>query len=158
MNKERIQLIPFLAVVVGGGLLIGATNLPGSWYADLVKPSFTPPNWLFAPAWTVLYLLVACAGWRTFERQPRSLAMGFWYLQLALNFGWSPVMFTLHAIALALMIILALLAAICGFIVVQWPRDRIAALLFVPYAAWVGYATLLNAAVWYLNSGRYPSF
>jgi tryptophan-rich sensory protein len=52
---------------VGGGLLIRATNLPGSWYADLVKPSFTPPNWLFAPAWTFLYLLVACAGWRTFR-------------------------------------------------------------------------------------------
>jgi tryptophan-rich sensory protein len=84
--------------------------------------------------------------------------MAFWYVQLAINFGWSPLMFTLHAIALALITILALLAAICGFIIVQWPRDRIAALLFVPYAVWVGYATFLNAAVWHLNSDRYPTF
>ena len=84
--------------------------------------------------------------------------MGFWYVQLALNFGWSLLMFTLHAIALALTIILALLAAICGFIVVQWPRDKIAAASFLPYSAWVTYAAALNFAVWQLNSGKYPTF
>jgi tryptophan-rich sensory protein len=75
-----VRLIPFLVIVVGGGLLIGATNLPGAWYAGLAKPSFTPPAWLFAPAWTILYVLMAIAGWRTFQRSPRSLAMGFWYV------------------------------------------------------------------------------
>jgi translocator protein len=84
--------------VVGGGLLIGATNLPGSRYAEHAKPWFNPPNWIFAPAWTILYVLLAIAGWRTFQSARRSLAMGFWYVQLALNFVWSPVMFTLHAI------------------------------------------------------------
>ncbi len=158
MKTSRIQLIPFLAIVVGGGLLIGATNLPGAWYAELAKPSFTPPNWLFAPAWTMIYTLIAIAGWRTFQHRPHSLAMGLWYAQLGLNFAWSPAMFTLHAIALALIIILALLAVVCGFIFVQWRQDRIAALLFVPYAAWVTYASLLNAAVWHLNAGRYPTF
>ena len=158
VKSARIRLIPFLAIVVGGGLLIGATNLPGSWYAELAKPSFTPPSWLFAPAWTVLYILIAIAGWRTFQRQPGGLAMGFWYAQLALNFAWSPVMFTLHAIALALIIITAMLSTILAFVVVQWPRDRIAAYLFMPYAAWVSYAAALNFAVWQLNSGRYPTF
>ena len=158
MKTSRIQLIPFLAIVVGGGLLIGATNLPGAWYADLAKPSFRPPNWLFAPAWTVIYTLIAIAGWRTFQHRAHSLAMGLWYAQLGLNFAWSPVMFTLHAIALALMIILALLTVVCGFIFVQWREDRIAALLFVPYAAWVTYASILNAAVWHLNATQYPTF
>ena len=158
MTDTRIRLIPFLAIVVGGGMLIGATNLPGSWYADLVKPWFTPPNWLFAPAWTILYILIAVAGWRTFQSQSRSLAMGLWYAQLLLNFAWSPVMFSLHALALALIVILALLVVIFGFMISQWGPDRIAALLFVPYAAWVCYAAALNFAIWYLNSGKYPTF
>src|SRR5262245_59542521 len=88
----------------------------------------------------------------------RSLAMGFWYVQLALNFVWSPVMFTLHAIALALVVILALLVAIFGFIIRQWPRDRVAALLFCALRRLVFYATLLNFAIWLLNSGKYPTF
>jgi benzodiazapine receptor len=158
MTDARIRLVSFLAIVVGGGLLIGATNLPGTWYASLAKPWFNPPDWIFPPAWTVLYILIAVAGWRTFQRQPRSLAMGFWYVQLALNFCWSLVMFTLHAIGLALVIIVALLLSIAGFIIVQWPRDRLAAFLFVPYAAWVCYAALLNFAIWRLNSGMYPAF
>jgi translocator protein len=94
--------------------------------------------------------------WRTFQRSPRSLA-GFWYVQMALNFAWSPVMFTLHAIALALVVIGAMLIAIIAFISVQWPRDRIAAYLFLPYAAWASYATALNFAVWQL-SDKYPTF
>jgi translocator protein len=151
MKAQRIQLIPFIAVVVGGGLLIGATNLPGAWYAGLTKPSLTPPNWLFAPAWTVIYTLIAVAGWRTFQRRPLGLAMALWVVQLALNFLWSPVMFTLHAIAAALFIILAMLTVIFAFIAVQWPRDRIAAWLFVPYAVWVTYASMLNAAILRLN-------
>jgi tryptophan-rich sensory protein len=153
MNTRRIQLIPFLAIVVGGGLLIGATNLPGGWYEGLAKPSFTPPNWLFAPAWTLIYTLIAIAGWRTFQKRPLGLAMALWGAQLLLNFLWSPAMFTLHAIALALLIILAMLAVIFAFIAVQWQRDRIAAWLFVPYAAWITYASLLNASVWHLNAG-----
>jgi len=158
MPSASIRLIPFLAIVVGGGLLIGAANLPGNWYSGLVKPSFNPPYWLFPPAWTVLYILVAIAGWRTFQAPPRSLAMGFWYAQLALNFAWSPVMFSLHAMALALIIIVVLLISILGFIFLQWPRDRTAALLFVPYAAWVSFATLLNGALWQLNNDKYPTF
>lgn len=158
IKSGNIRLIPFLAIVVGGGLLIGATNLPGSWYAELVKPWFTPPNWLFAPAWTFLYIFIAVAGWRSFQQQPRGLAMGLWYVQLAFNFAWSPVIFTLHAIALALIIAITMLIAVIAFIVVQWSRDKIAAALFLPYAAWVCYATLLNFAIWQLNSGKYPTF
>src|ERR1700758_193312 len=65
MNRSIQHLIVFLVLVVGGGWIIGATNLPGSWYAGLHKPSFTPPNLLFPVAWTVLYVLIAIAGWRT---------------------------------------------------------------------------------------------
>ena len=149
--RSYLTLALFILLVLGGGTLIGLMTLPGEWYAELAKPPFNPPNWIFAPVWTLLYIMVAVAGWRTWQRGPRSAAMPLWFVQLALNFVWSPVFFGAHRIGGALAVIVALLAAIIAFIVMAWPRDRIAALLFTPYAAWVAFATLLNGALWYLN-------
>lgn len=146
-----IPLALFLVVTVGGGLLIGATNMPGAWYADLVKPPFNPPDWLFAPVWTVLYVTIAVAGWRIWRLRDTRGAMTAWWVQLGLNFLWTPVFFTLQAVGWALVVILALLAAIIAFIGLAWDRDRPAALLFLPYAAWVAFATLLTASIWWLN-------
>ena len=145
------QLSFFVVAVVGIGWLIGATNLPGPWYAELAKPSFVPPNWAFPVAWTILYILIAIAGWRTFRREPRGRAMAFWIAQLALNFAWSPVMFTWHQIGAALAILSCLFAATVVYIGLELSRDRLAAALFVPYAAWVAFAGVLNAAIWRLN-------
>jgi tryptophan-rich sensory protein len=149
--RSYLTLALFILLVLGGGTLIGLMTLPGEWYAGLAKPPFNPPNWIFAPVWTLLYIMVAVAGWRTWQRGPRSAAIALWFVQLALNFVWSPVFFGAHRIGGALAVIVALLAAIIAFIVMAWPRDRIAALLFTPYAAWVAFATLLNGALWYLN-------
>lgn len=140
----------FLVIVLGGGLSIGALARPGEWYAALKKPSFSPPNWAFAPAWTLLYILVALAGARSFARGPE-FGFGLWLAQLALNFVWSPVFFGLRRPRIALVIVAALLALILVFVAVNWKADRTSALLFVPYAAWVAFATLLNAAVVRLN-------
>lgn len=145
-----IQIL-FVVVVVGIGFALGSTNLPGGWYAGLTKPPFNPPNWLFAPVWSVVYLLIALAGARTWERAPRGAAMRLWAAQMLLNFTWSPIFFTWHRIGVALAVIVAMLVAIAGFIVVCWRADRIAALLFVPYLAWVAFATLLNASIFLLN-------
>jgi tryptophan-rich sensory protein len=134
------------------GWLIGATNLPGEWYAGLNKASFNPPNWIFAPVWTVIYVLIAIAGWRTYlQETPPALPMQLWYVQMALNFIWSPVVFTLHSLGLGLAIILALLGVIVGFIAVQANENRPAALLFVPYAGWVTFASVLNYSLYRLN-------
>ena len=146
-----LQLLVFVVAVVGIGWLIGATNLPGPWYAELAKPSFVPPNWAFPVAWTILYILIAVAGWRTFRREPRGKAMAFWIAQIALNFAWSPVMFTWHQIGAALAILSCLFATIVVYIGLELPRDRLAAVLFMPYAAWVAFAGVLNAAIWRLN-------
>ncbi|WP_028133708.1 TspO/MBR family protein [Bradyrhizobium japonicum] len=145
------QLVLFVVGVVGIGWLIGATNPPGEWYAGLAKPGFVPPNWAFPVAWTILYTLIAIAGWRTFRRDPRGKAMLAWAAQMALNFAWSPVMFTMHQIGAALVILIALLGAIVTYIGLELSRDRLAAALFVPYAAWVAFAGVLNAAIWRLN-------
>ena len=144
-------LAAFVLSVLAAGLAIGYSNPPGAWYASLSKPWFNPPNWVFAPAWSVLYLLIAIAGWRTWANNPRSLAMGLWCVQMALNFLWSPTFFSAHSLAGALAIILLLLAAIVAFIAVQWREDRVASALFMPYAGWVAFATALNFAILHLN-------
>jgi benzodiazapine receptor len=150
MNRW-LSLLGILVLVIGGGLAIGYLTAPGAWYASLAKPSFNPPGWIFGPVWTVLYVLIAVAGWRTFDRDRRGWPMRLWWAQLALNFLWSPVFFAAHRIGLALGVILLLFAAILAFIAAAWRQDRIAALLFVPYGAWVAFASVLNGAIWRLN-------
>jgi translocator protein len=146
--RRPLVFVIFLVVVLGSGLAIGAVTRPDGWYAALAKPPFNPPNWVFAPAWTLVYLMIAVAGARTYER-----VSGFflWVAQLALNFAWTPAFFLLHRPTLALCVIAALLAVILVFIVTRWTADRVSALLFVPYAAWVAFATLLNASIVVLN-------
>lgn len=141
----------FVVIVVGIGFAIGSTNLPGGWYAGLNKPPFNPPNWIFAPVWSIVYVLIALAGARTFERAPRGPAMLLWAAQMVLNFTWSPVFFTWHRTGLALIVIAAMLVTIAAFILDRWQADRTAALLFLPYLAWVAFATLLNASIFILN-------
>jgi benzodiazapine receptor len=145
------SLILFLVLVVGGGLVIGFLTAPGDWYAGLAKPSFNPSAWVFAPVWTVLYVLIAVAGWRTFERDRTGWPMKLWWAQLLLNFLWSPVFFAAHRIGLALLVILLLLVAILAFIAASWRQDRLAAWLFAPYGAWVAFASVLNGAIFTLN-------
>jgi benzodiazapine receptor len=149
--KKAVSLAAFIALVAGGGLLIGFLTAPGEWYAQLAKPSFNPPNWLFAPVWTVLYILIAITGWVTWRRDPNGLPMRIWWGQLVANFLWSPVFFWAHLIGTAFLIILGLLVLILAFIAVVWSHDRLAAMLFLPYAAWVGFASILNGAIFFLN-------
>lgn len=150
MNRY-VSLILFLVLVLGGGLALGGLTVPGGWYAGLVKPSFNPPAWLFGPVWTVLYVLIAIAGWRVWQRDRSGWPMKLWWAQMALNFLWTPVFFGAHQLALALVVILLMLVAILAFITTAWRRDRMGAWLFVPYAAWVAFASLLNGSIWILN-------
>jgi len=149
--STRAALTPFVLLVVGGGLLIGAFTAPGPWYEALAKPAFNPPNWLFAPVWTILYVLIAVAGWRIWQRDRSGRAMQLWWVQLVLNFLWSPVFFAAQQVGLALVVILLMLVTIVGFIVTARRVDSVAAWLFVPYAAWVAFASLLNGSIWTLN-------
>jgi tryptophan-rich sensory protein len=152
MAKRHKSLALFILLVVGIGLAIGATHLPGPWYAGLKKPPFNPPNWIFAPTWTALYVMIAVAGWRTYLREDaKAPPMQLWLAQMILNFIWTPVFFTLHYMALALAIILTLLAVIVSFVWLQWRENRLAATLFIPYAAWVAFASLLNYSIYRLN-------
>lgn len=130
----------------------GANFRPEAWFAALAKPEWNPPRQVFAPVWTVLYLAIAAAGWRVWRSTGRMVAaLHVWVAQLILNGLWSFVFFGLHRIDIALVDISLLLALILLFVVIARRHSRLASWLFVPYAAWVGFATALNFAIWRLN-------
>jgi tryptophan-rich sensory protein len=131
-----------------------AASSVGTWYLALTKPWFNPPNWIFAPVWTALYFMMAIAAWRIWRRDGLAgarAAMTLFALQLVLNMVWSIVFFGLRSVGAALVEILVLLLAILATTVVFWRRDRMAGILFIPYAGWAAFATVLNAALWQLN-------
>ncbi|WP_275790999.1 TspO/MBR family protein [Pararhizobium gei] len=150
MNRILIYLL-FVAAVLGCGLLIGINNIPGEWYQSLAKPSFNPPNWIFAPVWSILYVIIGFVGAHTFVYRRHTASMRLWVAQMIFNFAWSPLFFGMHEIAVALIVIVALLISIVGFVLSSWKQDRVSALLFLPYLAWVGFATLLNTSILLLN-------
>ncbi len=139
------------ASLVGG--LVTRPEIPG-WYAGLVKPAFTPPNWVFGPVWTVLFAMIALSAYRILSRPPspaRRAALVAFAVQLALNTAWSFAFFGLRSPLAGLLVIVPLWASIALTIARFAPLDRPAAWLLVPYLAWVSYASALNAAIWWLN-------
>jgi len=149
--RSWLTLAVFLIVVIGVGGFIGSQSTPGTWFENLAKPPFNPPSWVFAPVWTILYVMIAIAGWRIWMARPNSPAMGLWVAQMLANWLWSPVWFTAHLLWGAFAIITVMLGLIIGFILVARKTDTIAAWLFVPYLAWVSFATLLNFSIAILN-------
>lgn len=128
-----------------------------SWYFTLVRPPGTPPNALFGPVWTVLYVLMGVAAWRVWQRVDRAVARSFralrlWGWQLLLNALWTPAFFGLHSLDAALVVILLMFVAIALTMRAFAPIDRWAALLLAPYLAWTAYATYLTAGFWMLNA------
>lgn len=133
---------------------MGAVFRPGLWYERLRKPAWRPPNWAFAPAWTILYGMIAVAGWLVWRRHGfggAPLALSVYAVQLLLNMAWTPIFFGLHRPGLALLEILILWLAIAATIAAFAPLHPAAAWLLTPYLAWVAFASALNFAIWRLN-------
>lgn len=152
-RKPHILVVTlvFVVLVVGVGAFIGINTGPDSWYETLAKPPFNPPNWIFAPVWFTLYVLIGIAGARVFVRDPTGPGMFIWAGQMVLNWAWSPAWFTLHLLWPAFAIIVTILALIVLFILQNWRTDRVSSLLFVPYAFWVAFASSLNLSIAILN-------
>ena len=154
-TKNIVSLIVFLAICLGMAAVAGlvtVANIP-TWYEGLVKPSFTPPNAIFGPVWTLLYILIAISGWMVWRKigfsPERPLVI--YGLQLALNFAWSFIFFGAPLPGLAVVDVLLLWIAIVWNIAMFWRVDRVAAALLLPYLGWVSFASALNIAVWQLN-------
>lgn len=153
---DALGLIGFVLVCFAVAGVAGAVTADtvDTWYRTLDKPAFTPPDWIFAPVWTVLYAAMAIAGWRVWRRTGFAggrTALTLFAIQLLLNGAWSLLFFGGHRIGLALIDIVLLLLAIVATTFAFWRIDRVAGVLFVPYLLWVGYAAALNAAIWLQN-------
>jgi len=147
--KSLLVFLLLVAVAAGAGSL----SAPDAWFEALQKPSFNPPNWVFAPVWSVLYVLIAVAGWRVYRKAGFVPAIAAWLAQLLVNAIWSPLFFGMHRIDLALIDIIILDVLVLATIAMFFPRDRVAGWLMMPYLAWIGFATALNAAIGSLNPG-----
>lgn len=135
------------AVVSALGGIVTATSVK-TWYQTLVKPAFTPPNAVFAPVWTALFLTMAVAAWLAWRRGAALLPH---WVQLTLNLGWSVLFFGLRRPDLALLDLAALWLAILWAMIVFWRATAVAGALMLPYLAWVSFAAALNLEVWRLN-------
>jgi translocator protein len=152
MNKY-VVLAGFiiLCLAVGGGAGYFTAGAVVDWYPTLNKPPFNPPPWIFAPVWTTLYIMMAAAAWLVWLKGNSRSALILFFIQLALNFAWSFLFFGMHAPALALINIIAMWFAIVATILAFWKITKPAGALLMPYLAWVSFASVLNASIWWLN-------
>lgn len=148
-HRSYFTLLIFV-LIVSGVALSGAQFMPGEWYAQLEKPTWTPPNWIFAPVWSMLYLMIAVAGWLIFSGSS-FIHKILWVAQLVLNGLWSWLFFGMHRTGLGLIDILAMFACVTMLLASSCKNSKNVALLMAPYLVWVGYASTLNAAIYLLN-------
>jgi translocator protein len=140
------------AAAVLAASAVGASFRPGLWYDALAKPPWTPPDWVFAPVWTALYVAIAVAGWLIFTRPTGAAVRSLWVLQLILNAAWSWLFFGLNRPVLALIDIVLLLGCLAALVGLLAVRQRLAFWLLLPYALWVGYAFSLNAGIVWMQA------
>jgi translocator protein len=156
MDKRLLLILCILLPLAVGGLsgYLTTANIP-TWYASLTKPSFNPPNYLFGPVWTILYIMMGYALYlitqTEFNKPYKNRTYIYWGLQMILNFFWSILFFHFHQIDIALVEIVLLWASILLTILSFAKINKKAAWLMVPYISWVSFATLLNAAIYVLN-------
>lgn len=148
--RSGLALAGFIVITFCAPLL-SVGSMPGACYAALQKPSWNPPAWLFGPAWTLLYTLMAVAAWLVWKRVGFARPLGLYFVQLALNAAWTPIFFGAHQLGWALAEIVLLWIAILATLLSFRKVNPAAGWLFVPYLAWVTFATLLNFTLWRLN-------
>ncbi|MEZ6042619.1 MAG: TspO/MBR family protein [Planctomycetaceae bacterium] len=159
--KQRtrwIGLVLFVLVCVGAGGLGAAATTPqiDGWYRTVVKPEWNPPDWVFGPVWTTLFVLMGISAWIVWKPAGFRAAvtpLSLFAVQLALNVGWSWIFFGMHQIGWAVVEIVVLWLAILATTVAFFARSKSAGWLMVPYLSWVTFASILNFSIWQLNSG-----
>lgn len=155
---QTVRFIIALMVCFGAsglGALFMSNDAVGNWYEQLQKPSITPPDWVFGPAWTILYIMMSISVFLVWNKgldHPKvKLAICIFLIQLALNAAWTPMFFGFHLILPALIDIVLLFIAILITMLAFKGISFWASMLLLPYLLWVGFATILNALIWNLN-------
>lgn len=157
MKFKPVAFLINIVIALGIGALGGLATSESvkTWYPTLNKPSFNPPNWLFAPVWTSLYILIGIAAYLVWIKRdkiahfPRVLAI--YFIQLILNLCWSFIFFSLHEIGFALFEIMILLIVIVVNAIAFYKIDKWAGYLFIPYILWVSFASFLTYSIFMLN-------
>lgn len=149
-------LFAVFLITCGAAGATGAVFQPGSWYEQLNKPSWTPPDWAFPVAWTSIYLLISFAGARVAGMEGSGTALAFWAMQAAFSTLWTPIFFGLRRMKGALLVMVPLWSSVAACLWHHMQLDFWAGLAFVPYLLWVTVAAALNASVWRLNPGVEP--
>jgi translocator protein len=160
MSTKAINILKFivsLIIPLGLGALAGMATSEAipEWFATLNRPSFSPPNWLFGPVWTILYILLGISFFLVWKQVPgtdRNRALFAFGVQMVLNFAWSFIFFYFKMLQLALIEILVLWLSILVMMLWFYRVKPLAAYLNIPYLLWVTFATVLNAAYYFLNS------
>ena len=154
---KTLKIISSIAVCLSAGAVgtIFTISAIPTWYATLIKPSFSPPNYLFGPVWTILYILMGISIAIIWQKGIKTMkareAVYLFIVQLALNAVWSPIFFGAKNLFIALIIIIFMWIFILKTIMAFAKINKIAAYLLYPYIAWVSFATILNFSVWFLN-------
>ena len=156
-NANTAGLVIFIVICLGaGGLgIIATTPEIEGWYRTLSKPTWNPPDWIFGPVWSCLYLMMAVSAWLVWRQAGfagSKLPLALFAVQLALNSLWSILFFGLHSPGMAAMDIILLWMAILATLITFWKRSWWAGILLVPYLAWVSFAAVLNFTIWRLNT------
>jgi len=157
MFRNLLRLVVSILICQGAGALGAVFTAPvtkSTWYINLNKPFFQPPNWLFGPVWISLYLMMGIALFLLWQHGPRPFSAAVWWffaVQLVLNTLWSALFFGLKSPGMALLEIVLLWFAILLTILPLQSISKPAFWLMVPYLVWVGFASLLNGAIWWLN-------
>lgn len=156
--RPWLGLVLFLGLCLGAGGIGAIATTPeiAGWYQSLDKPSWNPPNAVFGPVWTTLFVMIAIAGWIIWKRegiQGARLPLTLFFLQLALNVAWSWIFFGMHQPGWAFLEIVVLWCAIAATVIAFSRTSKPAAFLLLPYLAWVAFASLLNYTIWQLNAG-----
>jgi translocator protein len=151
--KQWWVLAGLIALCLAVGALGGSVTAQAvvEWYPTLNKPSWNPPSWLFAPVWTILYVMMAVAAWLVWKAGNSRAGLILWGSQLALNLAWSFLFFGARSPGLGLIEIAFMWLAIAATIFLFAQKSRVAAYLMVPYLCWVSFASALNAAIYMLN-------
>jgi tryptophan-rich sensory protein len=162
MKTSNIAKLVFAIIICELAGAIGSiftTPSIGTWYATLVRPSFSPPNWIFAPVWTILFALMGIAlflVWknissRSDDGREKKVAIQVFVAQLCLNVMWSIIFFGLHSPGGALILIASLWMTIVATMLSFYKVSKAASFLLLPYFIWVSFAGILNFAIWYIN-------
>jgi translocator protein len=153
MTRQAVGLILWIGVSAAAGWF-GSRFMPGEWYAELVEPGWTPPNAVFAPVWSTLYVLMGVAAWLVWRKAGFAgapVALALFGGQLVLNALWSYLFFGAHQPGVAFVDIVALWLAILATTIGFWRVSAVAGVLLLPYLGWVGFASALNFELWRLN-------